>query len=295
MKLSDFFDKENIVRDGEFLRTMYSKALEPYSICYASKELYLSSALSNPNISAIIVTKDLSSLVDETRGVVVAEDPQLAYYELHNYLTKNNLIPLLAEHVIHATARIAPTVIIELPVNISENVVIQHYTFIGSNTVIGPGVYIGEHVAIGVKGMQRTRVNDENYTVLFAGGVRIGKGCEILSNSIIQKPYQATFTEIGDDCQIGGQVTVGHGGRIGRRTMIAGNAQISGNVMIGEDVWIGPSASIVDGITIGDKAQIKIGSVVVENVKPNEEVSGNFAIPHKKQLRLYARVKNDRL
>ena len=60
---------------------------------------------------------------------------------------------------------------------------------------------------------------------------------------------------------------------------------------IGDEVWIGGGAMISDGIHIGDKAQVQIGSVVITNVGSNEIVSGNFAFEHKKNLKYQLKLR----
>jgi UDP-3-O-[3-hydroxymyristoyl] glucosamine N-acyltransferase len=295
MKLNDFFDKKEVIRGASFSKTMYPKTDTPHSLCYAAKQLHLDAALNNDNISAIITTEELSSQATGDRGLVVARDPKRRYYELHNYLVKNNLIPVHKEHSIHPSARIAPTAVIGERVVIGKDVVIGHHACIGDYTIIGEGTYVGEHVVIGTRGMQDTSVDGINYPVLYAGGVKIGMRCEILAGAIIQKMYHSEYTIVSDDCKISVKAVVGHGGRIGRGSMIAGSAQLSGNVVVGEGVVIGPSAVIADGVRIGDHAQIKLGSSVVEDVKPHQKVSGCFAVDHTQQLRYFVRMKNGQL
>ena len=292
MKLSDFFEPKMIARDGAFSKTMYPGTSEPESICYAAKQTYLEIAMGNENVSAIITTAQLSSLVDNTRGLVVSENPQLEYYRLHNHLVKSKLMQVHTEHAIHPTAQIATTAIVGDHVIIGKDVVIGHNSFVGDYTIIDEGTSIGEYVVIGTRGMLNTRVDDQNFPVLWAGGVKIGKRCEILTGAIIQRTYHAEYTEIADDCKISVKVVVAHGVRIGRGTMIAGSAQLAGNVIVGEDVIIGPAAVIADGVHIGDHANVKLGSSVVEDVKPNQKVSGFFAFDHTQQLRIFTRMKN---
>jgi len=66
---------------------------------------------------------------------------------------------------------------------------------------------------------------------------------------------------------------------------------VSGNVIIGNSVWIGPSSTIRDGIKIGSNAKIRLGSVVLTDVAENEDVSGNFAYNHNKNLLNYLKRK----
>ena len=53
----------------------------------------------------------------------------------------------------------------------------------------------------------------------------------------------------------------------------------SAPVLIGEDVWIGAKATVVLGVTIGDRAVIGANAVVTRDVKPYERVGGVPARP----------------
>ena len=48
-------------------------------------------------------------------------------------------------------------------------------------------------------------------------------------------------------------------------------------IKIGNDVWIGANASILKGVTIGDKAVIASGAVVTKDVASESLVGGNPA------------------
>jgi acetyltransferase-like isoleucine patch superfamily enzyme len=48
-------------------------------------------------------------------------------------------------------------------------------------------------------------------------------------------------------------------------------------VMIGDDVWIGRHATILKGVTIGDRSIVGAGAVVTRSVPPDVVVAGNPA------------------
>ena len=198
------------------------------------------------------------------------------------------------EHAIDPAAVISPAARIGRHVLIGPGVVIEAFAIVEDFVCIGEGTYVGPHAVLGARGMQNTLVEGRSVRVDFAGGVKIGPGCEILAMAIVQKPYHCDYTEIGEGAKISVKANVAHGVKVGARTLVGGNAQIAGNVTIGEDVWIGQSATLADGISIGDRAQVKMGSVVVKNVAAEEEVSGNFAVPHVHNLRHYAQLLHDR-
>jgi UDP-3-O-[3-hydroxymyristoyl] glucosamine N-acyltransferase len=198
------------------------------------------------------------------------------------------------EHFIHPGATIATTAVIGNNVVIGDGVTIGSHAVIEDYSIIGEGTLIGPHVCIGSRGMQNTRFEGKFLRVEFAGGVKIGRNCEILTAAIVQKPYHCDYTEIGDDVQVSVKVNVAHNVKIGARSMLAGNSQIGGNAVLEEDVWIGQAAAICDGIRIGRGAQVKMGSVVVSSVKPGQVVSGNFAIEHSLTLKHHARAKSEK-
>jgi UDP-3-O-[3-hydroxymyristoyl] glucosamine N-acyltransferase len=286
MNLSDFYPQSSVHRDASFLWTMLPTSDVPHSICFVQEQRFLALVQQNPCITAVIVPPALADVVAEPLGVVVADNPQQAYYDLHNALVRDYGMAVHTESYIDPTAQIAETARIGRCVQIGAGVSVSEYAIIGDYTIIGAETLIGENV------VQTLRIDGRLYPVQFAGGVRIGERCQVLANAIIQRAYNAVYTEIGDDTQISVKVSVGHAGRIGHHTMISGNTQISGGVTIGNHVWIGPGATLTDSIRVGDRARVLIGSVVIEDVPAGAVVSGNFASSHRNRLREYAARRN---
>jgi len=276
-------------RDAIVQHTHYSNSKIPNTICFVLNLEYLKIANENKNISAIITTYELSKNVNEKKGLIISENPKKEFFTIHNLLLEDGLNTLDVKYYISPTAKIADTVKIYGDVKIGENVIIEDFVVINSNTIIEDNTYISQNVVLGARGMHNTMVDGEFVHVKDAGGVHIGKNCEILSGAIIQKSYFNEFTRIGNQSKISVSAKIGHGCNIGNRTLIAGNTQLSGYNTIGNDVWIGPSSTLAHGLTIGNNASIKLGSVVVKDVEDNEEVSGNFAYNHTKRIRNFAK------
>jgi len=114
---------------------------------------------------------------------------------------------------------------------------------------------------------------------------KIGRGSYVASNSII------SFTDIGNFCSIGPNLTCGYGihpvngistspcffstEMQNGMTFTAENKVIERKeIKIGNDVFIGMNVSILDGITIGDGAVIGAGAVVTKDVAPYSIVGG---------------------
>jgi UDP-3-O-[3-hydroxymyristoyl] glucosamine N-acyltransferase len=291
MLLSEIASSYNVERNGSFNLTMFPATVIPFSLCYALNKKTVDIINTNSNISALITLPELIQYIDNTKGIVVCSHPAKFYYQIHNKLVEENFFRIVQKRYISPSAKIASSAIVGEKVIINDNVEISHNVQINDNTIIDSDTFVGPNAVIGTKGMQNLKLEGRRVNVLYAGGVKIGKRCEVLANAIIQKPYQAFFTEIGDDTQISVKVSIGHGSRIGNNCMIAGNGTIAGNVFIGNNVWIGPSSTIGDGLSVGDNAKIMIGSVVAKNVNACEIVSGNFATDHNKQLKNYAKIR----
>ncbi|OFX88779.1 MAG: hypothetical protein A2W99_04740 [Bacteroidetes bacterium GWF2_33_16] len=290
MKLSDFFDQQLIVRDNEFNVT-YSQYFEAEKcIAYVDNIEFLNKLNLNKNISVVLTSKEFINLISDEKGIVLCEKPKEEFFKLHNKLALEKKFNLVNEHFIHESAKIAPTAIIGNNVQIGANVYICDYAIIKDNTIIGNNTRIESNAIIGADGMQTSYIEDKSFFIEHLGGVKIGNYCHIYEGAIIQKPYQAYFTEIGNYSKISVYVNVGHGSKIGENTVLAGGAQISGNSKIGNNVWIGPSVTIADSIIVGDNAKVRIGSVVIKNVKDSEDISGNFAVSHNSNLKNYLKL-----
>lgn len=77
---------------------------------------------------------------------------------------------------------------------------------------------------------------------------------------------------IGDGCQIGHNVvfaTLNHELDPGRRKDTR-----PAPIVLGKNIWIGSSATILQGVTIGDNAVVAAGAVVVHDVPANTIVGG---------------------
>ena len=187
---------------------------------------------------------------------------------------------------IHPSAIVSPRSRIGNNVHIGANVVIKDEVSIGDNTFIDAGAIIG------CEGL--LYIMDEKRVVFIkhAGGVKIGNNVTILSQAVIAKSVHASFlTLIGDNSIIGISTNIGHEAQIGNNCVISSKCVIARRAKIGEGARIGPSATIREHVRIGPNAQVKLGSVVIEDVKANGSVSGAFALNHTTNLRQHYRLK----
>lgn len=291
-ELSEFFPPATVYQDGIFTQLGKADTDVARSLVYCQNLHYLSMAINNSSVSSMIVDASLKDALELSRdvGIVLSVAPRAEYWALHNELVASQSIVLkIGERQIGDNCIIHPTAVIGQNVRIADDVSIGPNAIIEDGTVIGQGTQIAAGVVIGAEGLQTYTLNGRKSLIRHAGGVRIGHNVAILANAVVSKAIYPDYTEIGDNTQISLLSSIGHQSRIGSDCSIAGNVLIGGSVVMGDGVWVGPSATIKDGLVIDANAQIKLGSVVVKDVGMDEVVSGNFAIPHKQNLRAHVR------
>lgn len=289
--IKNFIDESYIVKSGFFNAVGSANATHSHNIlCYAVNLKYIKIADKNPHISSIITTKEYVEHIHR-KGIIVHEEPDILYGQVVNKLILSEKIKPTMDFGIEKSANIHPSATVSKKSKIGKNVIIGRHTIIEDYTILDDNVIIGDNVVIGCDGFYFKR-NKSGQLVKFlhAGGVHLHKNVEVMTGSMVQRAHDASFTVVEEGTKISVNVNVGHSAYIGRHNMITGNVQIAGRVKIGDCCWIGTSSTISDSVSIGNNAEIKIGSVVVKNVKENEVVSGNFAMPHSINLKNFIKA-----
>jgi len=291
MNLKDVFPAEAVVRDGPFIHLGHADSPSPETLTYADAVAYVDAANANPNVCAVITQPEHAGRVSKDKGLAVAPDPRRAFYDIHN---------LMLEQGSH---RLGMTFGRGTNVRIHPSALVSEKTFIGNNVTIGENVVIKDGVTIGNNGVVDAAAvlgaegllyfDDEqgrHRRIQHAGGVIIGHDVTILSGAVVAKSVTPSkMTSIGSHSIIGIQATVGHEACVGENCVISGNCVIARNAKLGDGVWVGASSFIRENITVGAGARIHVGSVVVDDVKDGQAVSGNFASDHQKRLADFAR------
>lgn len=83
---------------------------------------------------------------------------------------------------------------------------------------------------------------------------------------------------------------VAHDCQVGRNVRFTACTEVSGRVEIGEAAYFGPNCTISNGVKIGARAAVTIGSTVTRSVPDDETVSGYFAIPHDRFMKFFRQV-----
>jgi len=288
MLLSDFAGTKEteLIIDGEFdclgLATESFEGKRILSFC--ANEKYLEVVLENKSVSCLVLPKELYEKVScpESWGIVVSDNPKAFYFETHNIIANRSRKQRESKTEISKSARIHPSAVIA-----EKNVKIGNHVTIGPNTVINEFVTIMENSKIGPNNViggpayQYFKKGEDWVHVTSMGELVIEPKVETQSSCSIDNGIFKT-ARIGENTKIDSYAQIAHDFICGKRCLVMAHAVISGRVTMGDDVYIGPSASLVNGLNIGSKAKASIGSVVTKDIEQGQQVSGNFAIPHKR-------------
>ncbi len=257
-------------------------------IAYVVNNKLLKSALSNPAVQAVLIPEALLNYVGKCdKCLILCENPEEVYYALHNQplFLQSHKNDGFIESYISASANIHPTAIIAENVHIGDNVTVAPYAVIGKNTYIGDNTYVGPHCVISEDGLYVRKFQEGQKHITHFGGVKIGKNCRIGAHSTIGRAvYFKECTVVEDNVILGYMTVISHEASIGEGTQVSSQSLVAGRTKIGKNTWIGAGATVSNSIEIGENSFVRIGSVVINSLPEKSNVSGNFAISHKKNL-----------
>jgi len=215
---------------------------------------------------------------------VVVDNPRLAFARYTELIVeKTNLIGIHptalidGSSIVHPSVSIGPYAIVEAGCHLAEDVLVESHVVVRSGTEIGKGSWIRSHSVLGGPGFGfETDENGVAIRIHHFGRVIIGTNVEIGSNTVIARGT-IDSTIIGDNVKIDDHVFIAHNVSIGARSMIIAGTEISGSVEIGEDCWIAPQVTILNGVKMGNRSFVGLGSVVIRDVPDNVVAVGNPA------------------
>lgn len=287
-RLSDFAGGAGftVLRDGPFKLTgKLSTPLDGLCVPLRAAK-YAAEVNANPRVAAVITTREVAEALDARFAVGLAETPDAAHAELHAKLAQLREADLRAR-----PNRIDASAIIDPSARIADHgVEIGAHVRIGAHVSITPGVAIEENcilhsgVSLGVPGFNSGIIGGRQRVIPQLGGVRLKPWVELLSNVCVARALFGGETTLGEETLVDNLAYIAHDVQIGRRVQICALVNILGRVEIGDGAYIGPSAVVVNGTRIGERAKVSIGAVVTRDVLANTTVSGNFAIPHDRFL-----------
>ncbi len=193
-------------------------------------------------------------------------------------------------------SRIADTAIIGRDVEIGGGVSIGEYSVVGDRVTIGAGTRIAHHVVIADDTIIGRRCAIKSHAVVGEAGfgfdfepdgrpVRlphlgrtvIGDDVEIGTGATV---CRATFgeTRLGDHVKIDDHVHVAHNCQIEAKTVVIAAAVVGGSVRLGQSAWLGPNSTVTQKLSVGDRAFVGIGALVIHDVPDDVVLSGKSGI-----------------
>ena len=166
---------------------------------------------------------------------------------------------------------------------IDSEVVIGNHCYIGSgvkligSVKIGDNCIIRENTVIGSDGLTTRRDgNGKVVTIPQFGGVTIGDNVQIGALTVIAKGA-IDDTVIHAGCRIDNNCFISHNVPIGENSLVVGGTIMFGSSSTGKQAFISGNSTIRDGVAVGEKATVGMGSVVVKPVSNGTIVKGNPA------------------
>tara|TARA_Y100001970_G_scaffold52859_1_gene66902 strand:- start:23896 stop:24813 length:918 start_codon:yes stop_codon:yes gene_type:complete len=281
-------DTIKIIKDGSFsyitkLESHLENRLVP---CTLEKHIKISNKIKN--ISGLIVPPSLMGLVDDSKFLLVSDDPLESAFRIHEEISKiDNFQWKNFKTEIHPSSEISEHAYISSSnVKIGKNVKIFDNVVIHDRCIIEDDCIIGANTVLGCNAFQVFKQRNKPQIIISqSGGVKIHKGVEIQSNCTVSKAIFGGFTEIGSETLIDSQVHIGHDCLIGKKVLIANQSSIAGRVFIEDGAYLAPNTTISNGIRIGANSKITLGSTVISDVAKDTTVTGFGALDHKEWMR----------
>lgn len=188
---------------------------------------------------------------------------------------------------------IHPSAVVDPSATVHENVYVGPNAFIGPNCIVKEGSYIYasavlyQDIFVGQNAIVKAGAflggdgygynkDESGFPIQFPhiGSVILGDYVEVGSGTCIDRGALGA-TKIDRGTKIDNLVHIGHNVAIGSNVYIAAQTTIGGSSVIEDDAEIWMGVRIMDGMRIGSKASVGMGSVVIRNVNPEKKVFGN--------------------
>lgn len=252
------------------------------TLTFLDDEKYLAEINGNPNITGCITTANLGERI-EGKLVLISDDPRFDYFTTANKVAIDNYIT--KPTIIHPSSNIHPRAFVA-----DNNVIIGENCYLGPNVTILPDVEIGNGciiqsgTVIGSEGFEYKRTKRGVLSVFHDGKVIIKNNVHIGANTCIDKGFSFRMTQIENDVKIDNLIHIAHGVSIGKGSFIIAGTVLGGSTIIEDEVWVGINASTAPGITLKSKSFVSMAAVVTRSVEVGQQVTGYFAVDHKKFL-----------
>ena len=287
MKLSEL-NFGIVEKDGEF--DWLGLTAEDYEgkkvLTFLNDEKYYKEIENNKSISCIVTTEEVAKKIEKRNyGIILSKNPRKDFFELHNKLVKESFYFTKNKNKISEKAIISKNANIgEYNIIIEDDVIIEAGVTIYENVTIKKGSIIRSGARVGGNGFEFSRFGEEVLSIEFAGDVFIDENVEIQNNTCIDRGvFDRTY--LGKNVKVDNLVHIAHDVKIENNTLVVACTLIGGRTRIGKNSYLGPNCTVKNGLILGENSKVSMGAVVTKDVKDNEVVTGNFAIPHEQFIK----------
>ena len=172
--------------------------------------------------------------------------------------------------MIHPTAKISRSAIVEDGAKIGARTVVMEFAIIRSCVEVGKDCEIMEGVILGALPMSYSRLIRK--PPLF--GVKINDRVHFHPNVVVFRGMKRPTT-IDDDCALGSQSTLGHDAKLGKMNMIQNHSTLAGWVETRDFVTIHINCTVRERTKIGYNVLVGMGSNVTKDIPSNSVAFGN--------------------
>lgn len=189
---------------------------------------------------------------------------------------------------------IEPFVVVKKGACIGNNCILKAHTVVGENVIVGDDALIFEHVTlstciigksayiksgarIGQSGFGFHMDERGHFDIPQLGCVRIGDDVQIGSNVTIDRGSQFD-TIIGHGVRIDNLVQIAHNVEVGDHSVLVAQVGIAGSTKLGKFVVVAGQVGIAGHLSVGNFVKIAAQSGVMRNVEDNAVVAGSPAI-----------------
>ncbi|MDB5101692.1 MAG: UDP-3-O-(3-hydroxymyristoyl)glucosamine N-acyltransferase [Cyanobacteria bacterium RYN_339] len=264
------------------------EARDPHAVTFCKKATDEFLALIQGTGAGVVLCPALDAvrtLPDVAATRVLVKDPRLAFLRVvQRYFEEATAPGIHPTALVDPAARIDPTASIGPycrvgRCEIGAGSVLHGHNFLANKTRLGRNVVVHPGTVIGADGFGYQRNEDGEFEKFpHVGGVLIEDDVEIGANTCIDRGTIGD-TVIRQGAKIDNLVHIAHNADIGRHTAVIANAMVAGSTRIGDFGWIAPSASVINGLTLGDHVTVGLAAVVVKNVPAGTTVMGMPARP----------------
>lgn len=276
------------------------EAQSEQAITFCSKRATDTVELIRSTKAGVVVCADVQSLRELTNSektLVVVSNPRLSFLRVvQSFFAEPSPRGKHQTTVIDPEAKIHPNVYVGPfsylgKCEIGEGTVIHGHAYIYSGTRIGRNVIIHAGTVVGADGFGYER-NESGELERFPhlGGVIIEDNVEIGANTCIDRGTLGD-TIIREGAKIDNLVHIAHNVVVGRHAAVIAHAMVGGSTRIGDYAWVAPCACLRNVISIGNRATVGLGALVVKDVPDGTTVMGVPARPAEEYEKILRAVK----